>query len=392
MGRTWQSNIKIVFCTNIAENRLSYTLFPQFDESGVGFKDLFFDHYKFRIRRRIAKCVVAFSLLEAKNIALVKIPGYEIIERQVRMALFDRTSISGNIHRVEAIYNSLQERRWIFSTKTSLLFPKDDENTCFVRTNDVDINLSLLFELTFIVKKTDPKATSGLVELSAGWGVLPLFTADGGPVENKSYHIRLYPGSPLDKNVSAPGETENKGFFSGLFSGSSHPSLEVRVWKLGKRAMDEINQLPDSCVSFLSVLPILSFYRNLLAHTLYSPQIEGRNFSLLDPSLSLLPQIVDTNQLLQLACSIWDRKLKTMKSSDKKSFAILKTKFTETVMIVWPILYHNSNTSNAINVDAFKMAAVEQLQEEGALNFLTTNMENSYFTPFSTNELQYIYG
>lgn len=46
--------------------------------------------------------------------------------------------------------------------QTSLLFPKDDENTCFIRTNEVDINLSLLFELTVSVKKTDAKGRNEL--------------------------------------------------------------------------------------------------------------------------------------------------------------------------------------------------------------------------------------
>jgi hypothetical protein len=30
---------------------------------------------------------------------------------------------------------------------------------------------------------------------------LPLFTSDGGPIENKSYDIKLYAGTPFDKEV-----------------------------------------------------------------------------------------------------------------------------------------------------------------------------------------------
>jgi hypothetical protein len=136
---------------------LSYSLFPQFDESGLGFKDLFYNHKKMKIRQRNAKCVVAFSILEARNITPIVIPGYQVLERRVRMGLFDKRSIIGNIHTIEANCSKEQETKWRFSSKTSLLFPKDDENTCFVRTNDIDINLTLLFEITVLIKKGDIK-------------------------------------------------------------------------------------------------------------------------------------------------------------------------------------------------------------------------------------------
>jgi hypothetical protein len=145
----------IIFLHKV-DKRLSYSLFPQFDESGLGFKDLFYCHKKAKIRRRTAKCVVAFSILEARNIVPIVIPGYQVIERRVRMGLFDKRTILGNIHTIEA-RQSEQETKWRFSSKSSLLFPKDDENTCFVRTNDIDINLTLLFEITVLVKKGDLK-------------------------------------------------------------------------------------------------------------------------------------------------------------------------------------------------------------------------------------------
>jgi hypothetical protein len=69
------------------------------------------------------------------------------------------------------------------------LFPKDDENTCFVRTRDVDLKLSILFELCVLVEApgsgSHGKSTSmswlkfsysylydllDLLEVSLGWG------------------------------------------------------------------------------------------------------------------------------------------------------------------------------------------------------------------------------
>jgi hypothetical protein len=43
-------------------------------------------------------------------------------------------------------------------------------------------------------------------------------------------------------------------------------------------------------------------------------------------------------------------------------------------------------------MDAFSSLAVEQLQLEGALSFLSKSTENTYYAPFNTNELQFIYG
>jgi len=40
-----------------------------------------------------------------------------------------------------------------------------------------------------------------MTQISCGWGLLPLFTADGGPVENKTYEIKLYGGTPFEKDV-----------------------------------------------------------------------------------------------------------------------------------------------------------------------------------------------
>lgn len=153
-----------------------------------------------------------------------------------------------------------------------------------------------------------------------------------------------------------------------------------------------LSQLPDTIVTLLSVVPLLSCYRNILAHTLYSPHLEGKVFPLLEPCLALLPQIVDSIPLLHLASQIWDKKWRIMKRADKKSFTVMRERFTETCLVVWPLLYHRSNGSNNLNAEAFKIAAVEELKVDGALSFLTKNSENAYFTPFSTHELQYIYG
>ena len=50
-----------------------------------------------------------------------------------------------------------------------------------------------------------------IIEISSGWGLLPLFTADGGPIENKTYEIKLYGGTPFEKDVELGISPERKG-------------------------------------------------------------------------------------------------------------------------------------------------------------------------------------
>lgn len=99
----------------------------------------------------------------------------------------------------------------------------------------------------------------GIQEISCGWGLLPLFTADGGPIENKTYEIKLYGGTPFEKNVDLNIKPEKKSelfhlwtsfvnfnlrrskdFLNNLISVSKTPRLNIRVWKLGKSAMAEM--------------------------------------------------------------------------------------------------------------------------------------------------------
>ena len=54
---------------------------------------------------------------------------------------------------MEILYKGdLEARETNSYAQASLLFPKDDENTCFLRVNDIDIRLSILFELCLVVQ------------------------------------------------------------------------------------------------------------------------------------------------------------------------------------------------------------------------------------------------
>ncbi|KAI9345242.1 hypothetical protein BDR26DRAFT_800637, partial [Obelidium mucronatum] len=286
---------------------------------------------------------IGFSLMEAKNVEPL-IGDRRVLGRHVRMSLFDNSDVLSNVHSIPAINSKEVPNVWKFSSKASLLFPKDDENTCFLRTNDVDIKLCILFELCALLEMSEVKNKSGtkerkrnIIEVSVGWGMLPLFTSDGTAIENKSYDIRLYSGSPFSKEAFAKEFTEKKSFFQTLIHGNKHPRLNIKVWKLGQSVLDEINQLPESICSFLSAVPVMAKYRQIMCDAL----IRDKNYGpRQDPALAVFPTICNQSDLLHLLSLIWERKTRSVSQKNMpKLQAVLQKKFGECVLLLWPILH-----------------------------------------------------
>ncbi|TPX32060.1 hypothetical protein SmJEL517_g04766 [Synchytrium microbalum] len=328
----------LAFAAKHGVGRLASALLPKLDESGLGFTDLALDLKKNRIRRRTTKLNVAFSILEAKHIPPPP-TGLRVLGRHVRVAIFDRVAVVANMLSVNAVVN---QDWWRFSTKASLLFPKDDENTCLLRANAADFRLCVLFELCLVVAKPNSTATGEDVEdVSCGWGIFPLYTADGGPVENKTYEIKLYGGTPLDKDAKTFEVEEKKGFLSNLINPSRSPKLSIRVWKLSKSAMRRINQLPDTLLTFLSSVPPLAMFRSLLATCLLVPH-ESRGLNLApscDPALALVPFLMEQNDLARLLEIVWEKRFHAMKRREKRSAHTLHQRFLDACLAVWPLAH-----------------------------------------------------
>lgn len=86
-------------------------------------------------------------------------------------------------------------------SKRSVLFPKDDDNTLIVRTNNSDMNLAILFELTCSAMDVN---TDVVEEYVVGWGSLPMFShATNEKIEKKTYQIMLHGNNALHANPTA---------------------------------------------------------------------------------------------------------------------------------------------------------------------------------------------
>jgi hypothetical protein len=170
-------------------------------------------------------------------------------------------------------------------------------------------------------------------EISCGWGLLPLFTADGGPMENKTYEIKLYGGTPFEKNIDLENiQVEKKGFLQGLLSTSKTPKLFIRVWKLGKTATEDMNTLPDILVHSLAAVPLLVIYRRCLGNLLLKSDFREIAH---ESWFKLCPLLLETNDLLRLFLFLWEKKKRILK---KKTFSSIKAAFCLLIDSLWPLL------------------------------------------------------
>ncbi|KAJ1540522.1 Nephrocystin-1, partial [Cladochytrium tenue] len=93
-------------------------------------------------------------------------------------------------------------------------------------------------------------------------------------------------------------------------------------------------RLPDTIISYLSAVHVLAMYRQVLAETLAR---DARFGAYHDPVLALFPTIAMQNDLLQLLAGLWDRRLKALSSKALRSPEVLKKKFQDCILIVWPV-------------------------------------------------------
>jgi hypothetical protein len=212
-------------------------LTPELSSNGLSFKDVHYDA-KNMIRKRQVKCSLAFTIKMGKNIPYSG--DLDVVGRHVRLSLFDKSHILSNIHSVPATVVD-DEGTWSFKTQKGLW---KEEQGCFVRSDEVDIKLCMLFELCLVVR---PKATDVqpdvFEEICCGWSMLPLYTIDGNPLEPKSYEMILFGGTPYDHEIDlAPSPT--KSTFLGRFSsGNRQPRLTIKIWNTKKKLKNQLEYI-----------------------------------------------------------------------------------------------------------------------------------------------------
>jgi hypothetical protein len=195
------------------------------------------------------------------------------------------------------------------------LFPKDDINACFVRVDELNVSLCILFELCLIVRKgvTEKKQDQELMEISCGWSLLPLYTIDGTPLESKSYEMPLFGGTPFEQNVALESILTKPSFFSK----KKEPILKIKVWKLKNRVQSQLNNVPSTFIGNVQSIPILSMYRTCLAYSFLDQGHQSDLGSRYDPVLSCIPMFFEQDDIIKFFIQSWQKRQKHIPRGDK---------------------------------------------------------------------------
>ncbi|KAH6576080.1 hypothetical protein BASA62_001626 [Batrachochytrium salamandrivorans] len=329
---------------NLYSGQLRDFLSPELDSSGISFVDLHLDS-KNKIREVIPKCNFVLSILDARHVP-EGLNNLHICGRHVRMALFDKANILSNIHTIPAIVSET-DATWRFSSKSSLLFPKDNENTCFVRTNIVDVNTCILFELCVLMKNINTKKTTQsknklpeFLEVSCGWGLIPLVSVDGILEENKTYDITLHGGSPFQKSTDFDESPTKKGSWWSLFE-----------------------------------------FKASNSNTIFQPVLQ------------ILPLILEQQDVLDALVLAWNQQEKLLKRSKKLSFTKMLKHFGDTVLGFWTILSTcDIPEYRAGDLDSLKIREkyIKRLQIVGPTEYWRANSTEMSFKAFDIEELVFM--
>ncbi|KAH6586465.1 hypothetical protein BASA50_000420 [Batrachochytrium salamandrivorans] len=384
---------------NLYSGQLRDFLSPELDSSGISFVDLHLDS-KNKIREVIPKCNFVLSILDARHVP-EGLNNLHICGRHVRMALFDKANILSNIHTIPAIVSET-DATWRFSSKSSLLFPKDNENTCFVRTNIVDVNTCILFELCVLMKNINTKKTTQsknklpeFLEVSCGWGLIPLVSVDGILEENKTYDITLHGGSPFQKSTDFDESPTKKGLLSGLIFQTKAPRIRIKLWKIPKKIIRKLNHLPQVIIGQLSACTVFSLYRHIQARELVVPlRVQGLQLNtIFQPVLQILPLILEQQDVLDALVLAWNQQEKLLKRSKKLSFTKMLKHFGDTVLGFWTILSTcDIPEYRAGDLDSLKIREkyIKRLQIVGPTEYWRANSTEMSFKAFDIEELVFM--
>lgn len=381
-----------IFQKRLGKGTFGESLFPFLDKSAFVFEDLIIEGKRHKLKPLPAKCNIGFSVLEANNIP---VPGQDtlVIGRQVRLAVFDKTKVLSNVHTVPAIYNPDSPKVWKFSASSSILFPSDDENSCFVRVKEADYKVSVLFELSLIVSKRSAvrggSSETVVGELSCGWGVLPLFTSSGKHLKSKKYNLGLFGGSPYESTLSLLVPPEPQTILQSIFRIDKSPRLVIQVWKLSRAQQHRLNKLPTDLVSFLSAIPVLTMYRRLLADKLVGLNNEAKLDTLWSPVLALAPLIMDQVDFFKIFIKQWDLEKKSSTRKELKSWEKMSKKYERALLSIYPLLFIREIPQYSAGDDSLRYKRSKfftKIASDSMTTTLTSNPAKFSFKPFDSSE------
>ena len=379
--------------------RLSHSLLPKFEAHGLGFIDMkpitstADQNTLMQPMKTLGS--LAFSVVEAKHVPL---PGNEntIVGRYMNVCLFNKSNYLSNVQTIHAQANMKNLRQWKFSHKNSFLFPSDDENSLIIRADQAGPDICVLFELVLVISKKRSDS-NGLEtkDVSCGWGVLPVFGIDGKVLESKSYEVKLFGGTPYEKDVALedlPALTPSKSKWQVLKPSTRTPMLTIKVWKLGGKIVEELDYLPPSISCLLSSVTVLALVRKTLFSLLVRQKDVPDLKSVSSPFLKLALKICDQPDLLKSLTALWETNWNKLRRTERKDAKKVEAAFLETVAAYWPAF-----TSTLMPIckigqqgrsDDRNLLLTHWLSD-GPVKSFTASVNTMFYKPFSVDECAY---
>ncbi|RUS72254.1 hypothetical protein EGW08_019977 [Elysia chlorotica] len=349
--------------------RMASYLTPKLSNSNLSYRDLFFNPATNKLRPRPTRIERVVTLVSG-----LQIPppgaGIEVLDRHVRMCLFDGHHILSNIHSVKVGSVDKSQRSWAFTTKTSEQMDPHSHAEIFVRTNDTKDNIGLLCELCVTYCRTSSKEKG---EFSCGWTLMHLLDETGAVVTNKTFDQQVHGGTPYEKGVevdpSISRRTTSNALVS-LISGNKQPRLVMRVSTPKQQHKELMDTLPDTIVGTTCLLKLMSLYRQCLCDVLLRDRLDLTSTELIhSPMLKGFPQTADIPDLMRLFRTTWYEKLRNIKRTERARFGLNPMRDEEFMKELFRVSYMESvyPVSHLASLPVFRMGDQEN-QELRAQN------------------------
>ncbi|XP_077351957.1 nephrocystin-1 [Festucalex cinctus] len=343
-----------------AKYRGSHFLQPELSQSQLSFSDLFLEPDTGRVRPRLTRTCVCFTLWSCKRIPTPGV-GVQVLSRHIRLCAFDGNQVLSNIHTVRATYSPKSPRTWLFSPRTSGILPTLLDGDCFLRCNADSPDLGILFELgvTFIRNSTGERG-----DLSCGWAFFKLSDATGNPLSNRTYEIPVSGGTPYEDidMEGSPARSSASGVFQQMLKARRLSKLIVKFKTPNSRIKAQLNLLPDTLMHCLSCVPLMAMYRQLLADALLVDRPTMQNADLIfSPVLATFPTLVDQPDLLDAVRSAWMDAENNMSRAQKRDEAQVKQEFAKAFQASALFLLHSSSLPSHRWADAHSEEQRSQL-------------------------------
>ncbi|KAJ3341103.1 Nephrocystin-1 [Gonapodya sp. JEL0774] len=271
---------------------------------GVGLADIGLDANTNEPLPHPVPTVLTLTLHGARGITP---PGADcrVLARHIRCALWEEgTGLVGNIHTVPAGTVDEGGGEWRFSKKPSLLYPPRDSSTLLVRADRLRPGLCLLIEACVVLARLNGNGDRDDGECAAFRG--------GSPLDSLS----APPPSPAPRARKKSVWEAAVGAVLGGGGDVGDAVVEVRVW--GGKVAGQVDTLPAPLVCSLLLLPTLVQYRHLLARALLpNPTVEPDLRPRFDPTVALVPVILEREDMAEVLAKAWEVKLKQSGKSEK---------------------------------------------------------------------------